>query len=233
MEWKQWSDKLKEALGLGSNPVAITYTNTPPEVQSRKQWACGALKKAAEGDVICLGAENSSCPGGSWHLGLKPPENLEVIAKFLVDGEKLFSSPAAVYRMNTSTNAKPPSGMKYVVFSPLERAELCPDAVVFLCNPEQASRLVNLACYLDGVALECEPSGSLCMSAIAYPVATGRVNVTFGDITARKLQRYDPGVVFVSIPYTVMRDVMYSLDKCSAGTAEVDREAFKEMLKRS
>jgi len=33
MEWKQWSDKLKEALGLESSPVAITYTNTLPEVQ--------------------------------------------------------------------------------------------------------------------------------------------------------------------------------------------------------
>ncbi len=233
MEWKQWSDKLKEVLGLESSPVAITYTNTPPEVQSRKQWACGALKKAALGEVICLGAENSSCPGGSWHLGLKPPEDMLRITKFLVDGEKLFSSPAAVYRMNSSTKAKPPSGMRYVVFSPLEKAELCPDVVVFVCNPEQASRLVNLACYLDGTALECEPSGSLCMSAIAYPITTNKVNITFGDITARKLQQYDKNVVFVSIPYTEMRNIIYSLDKCSAGTAEVDREAFKEILKRS
>lgn len=230
MEWKQWSDKLKEALGLESSPVAITYTNTPCET-SRKHWACGALKKAAEGEVICLGAENSSCPGANWHLGFAEPEDMEAITRFLVEGEKLFSSPAAVWRMNTSTKAKPPSGMKYVVFSPLEEAELMPDAVVFLCNAEQASRLVNLACYLDGLALECEPSGSLCMSAIAYPIATGRVNVTFGDITARRLQRYHPGVVFVSMPYTVVRDVMYSLERCSAGTAEVDREAFKEILK--
>jgi len=64
--------------------------------------------------------------------------------------------------------------------------------------------------------------GSACHMAIAYPIVSGEINVSFLDYTARKWQKYRPDELFVSIPYHRMQNLMDSIDSCSAGTAEVE-----------
>ena len=71
MDWQGWSETLKEALGLEGSPVAATYVlEAPAGVSSRKHWVCEAWRKARDGEIIDLTAETSTCPGGTWHLGL-------------------------------------------------------------------------------------------------------------------------------------------------------------------
>jgi uncharacterized protein (DUF169 family) len=94
--------------------------------------------------------------------------------------------------------------------------------VIFLCNPEQTCRLIYLDHYWDGIPLQIEVTGSLCSSAIAYPIATGRSNVTFGDWTARRMQKYKPDVVFFTVPYERLRNLVAAVPECSAGTAELE-----------
>ncbi len=48
------------------------------------------------------------------------------------------------------------------------------------------------------------------------------MNVTFGDITARKMEKYPEDELLVSLPYVHLRSVMVSLDRCSAGTAKAE-----------
>ena len=139
--------------------------------------------------MIDLTAENSACPGGSLYLGLRAqaPEQARGLREFLIHGEKLFSSPVAIHRSMALAKVRPPLGLAdHVIFSPLPQAELQPDVAVFLCNAWQAARLINLAYYQTGIPMECDPTGALCRSVITYPLVTGKVNVSFGDITARK-----------------------------------------------
>ncbi len=224
MHWTNSCKRLVDVLELAHTPVAVTYTDNPPADASTDAYrVCGALQAAAAGTVIDLTGDNSACPGGSTYLGLRamPPEHAKALREFLIDGEKLFSCPAAINRARALSKATPPFGIaEHVVFAPLDKAPLPPDVTVFICNPWQAARLINLAYYLDGKPMECDPTGALCGAAITYSLVTGNVNVTFGDVTARRMQRYAENELFVSMPLAALEATVASIDRCSAGTAE-------------
>jgi uncharacterized protein (DUF169 family) len=138
---------------------------------------------------------------------------------FLINGEKLFCSPASIRRTMALTSPPPLGRANYVILSPLEKAELTPDLVVFLCNPEQACRLVTLATYSEGRPPRLEMAGSTCHMVIAYPLVTGEINVSLMDYASRRYQDYRPTELFVTVPYHLMAGLMWSVDRCSAGTA--------------
>ena len=127
-----------------------------------QHWACRALQDAADGATINLTKANSACHGGTWHLGLGPKPSGEMertLKKFLVEGEKLFCSIATFHRAMTLTS-QPPLGLAdYVVVSPLGEAQFKPDLVIFLCNAEQACRIITLATYETGISPKTELVG--------------------------------------------------------------------------
>lgn len=226
MNWKDYSERLKEVLRLKGSPVAISYSMDPTEgAKKGKHWVCRALQEATDGAIINLTKENSACHGGTWHLGLGPRPTGEMdkaLKKFLVGGEKLFCSIATFHRAMTLT-AQPPLGLAdCVVIAPLEKAELKPDLVLFLCNAEQACRILTLATYDTGVSPKTELVGSACHMAITYPLVSGEVNVSFMDYTARKMRGYKPDELFVSVPYHRMAGIIESIPLCTAGTAKTE-----------
>jgi uncharacterized protein (DUF169 family) len=192
---------------------------------------CRALKLAAAGESFVIDAEKSACPGGSWHCGLtEPPQatGRRALQHFLTRGEKLTASIVSFQRMQGLGSA-PPTGMSDRIFiGPMDAAPLRPDIVVFVCNAEQACRLVALDHYWDGKPLHVELTGSLCHAAIGYPVVTGNTNLTLGDWTARRMQKYASDIVFLTVPYERIANLILAIPECSAGTAEVEiPEAFR------
>ena len=225
MGWREYAPRLKEVLALEGNPIAVTYSMTPAAgADNHRLSVCQALLEVRAGAIINLSKDSCNCPGGICHLGLGPPpsgDEDKLMKKFLVEGEKLFCSITTVYRTMTLTSAPPLGLAEYVVLSPLERSELMPDLVVFLCNPEQACRLVTLATYPDGKPPRPEMAGSTCHMVIAYPLVSGEINISLMDYTSRKYQDYRAEELFVTIPYHMMPGLMWSIDCCGAGTAEV------------
>ncbi|MBC7247605.1 MAG: DUF169 domain-containing protein [Actinobacteria bacterium] len=231
--WKEELAGLVALLGLEHRPVAVTFTNDEVEggesVKKERISFCSALKRAAAGEAFIIDRETSACPGGSWHCGLAEPpsgERRRFLQDFLTRGEKLTHSIVSFHRMQ-ALGSPPPTGLsERVVMGPGEEAEIRPDLVVFLCNGEQACRLITLDHYWDGIPPRVELTGALCHAAIAYPVVTGRTNVTFGDWTARRMQKYPADVVFVTVPYERMANLVAAVPRCSAGNAplEVPRE---------
>ena len=45
-----------------------------------------------------------------------------------------------------------------------------------------------------------EMRGSLCWSMITYPLVSGNFNLSVGDISARRMERWDPNIMAASIP---------------------------------
>jgi len=223
-EWQTWAKLLTEVLGLERASVALTYTDTPPKgAATRRCRVCSAIYQASAGEVIDMTAETSACPGGSLYLGLRQqaPEQARALREFLINGEKLLSCPAAIHRMQAMSKVKPPFGLAdHVVMSPLASAELRPDIAIFFCSAWQAARIINLAYYETGIPMECDPTGALCKSVVTYPLVTGNVNVSFGDVTARRSERTPESELFVTLPYPHLRSVAESVDRCSAGQAE-------------
>ncbi len=234
MYWQDWSEELRAALGLRGSPVALAYSSAPiaNATVDRKIWACRAFQAARDGEVVNLTAETSGCPGGTTYMGLgaMPVEHTETIADFLVNGEKLMASRAVFFRARAHSIPPPDMG-KVVVISALEKAELEPHLVMFLCNPLQASRLTTLANFETGEPMDVRVSGSTCQTAVAIPLFTGKLNISLVDTTSRHMQKYDPGELIVSIPMHLMHAVMRSIDRCSAGRATIEwPEEMKKLM---
>ncbi|MDP3066591.1 MAG: DUF169 domain-containing protein, partial [Methanobacteriaceae archaeon] len=188
MDRKEQSKILKEVLGLENEPVAVTFTiEKIKTVQGDKLPICEALRRSADGESFIIDEEASRCPGGTWHCGLMEPPTADGkrrIQRFLTKGEKLYHSVAAFERSQT-INIPPPTGLAdKILFSPLSEADLRPDVVIFLVNPEGGCRLMHLDCYWDGIPPRIEPSGALCHAVISYSVMTGQTNFSLGDWTA-------------------------------------------------
>jgi len=235
MIWHDYAGQLKEVLKLDGSPVGVAYSDTPAENgKNSRVLPCAAFYQAArKGSTFNICAETSGCPGGTTHLGLGvlTPERAALIKKFLIEGEKFRSCAAAFFRSRVLGQGQPPLGVgKYLVVGPLEEFQLKPDLVLFLCNPEQASRLVTLATYETGIPLQAQLSGSTCSGAVAYPLSTGRVNVTFIDPSSRHLVRgYREADLIFSAPFFSVRSIVESIPLCTAGTAEPGM-SFQEVM---
>ena len=235
MEWQDYADELIDVLDLEGSPVAVTYSMRAPSgaVEGRHR-VCKALLAARGGEVIDLTAESSSCPGGTWHLGLgEAPtgERARGFKEFLVDGEKLFCSISTLHRAHDLA-VDPPLGLaEHVVLSPLGQAEFEPDAVVFICSAEQACRVVTLDEYETGKPPRTEMIGATCQQVITYPVVKGELNVSLMDYTTRHIRGYRPGDCVVTVPYHRIHGVMRSVPHCTAGRAEAEvPESFQDEL---
>lgn len=235
MEWKNCAKEIRGLLKLKGNPIAITYSMIPPSKSvAGKYRECDAFLKARDGKVIDLTASTSACAGGTWHLGLgehPKGEADKALKDFLVNGEKLYCSIAAFHRSQSLTT-QPPLGLAdHIVFSPMDKAEFRPDIVLFICNAEQACRLITLDGYDTGIPPKLEMSGSTCHQAVAYPLVSGELNVSLMDYTSRHIIGYKDEDLLVSIPYHRFHGVMRSIDHSTAGKAKMEiPESFRRLM---
>jgi uncharacterized protein (DUF169 family) len=223
MECKEQAELLKKVLGLKKEPLAITFTNDEvSEGLYERISICKALKRAAEGDCFVIDEKVETCPGGSRYCGFTEiaGQQKRRLQRFLTKGEKLTSSIVSFERMSKLT-VQPPTGLAdRLVICPLEKTTLRPDIVLFQCNPEQACRLITLDTYWDGISPQQQVIGALCHSSITYPIMTGCTNITMGDWTARKQQGFEPDILFLSVPYERMHNLIAAVPNCSAGDVE-------------
>ena len=105
-----------------------------------------------------------------------------------------------------------------------------PDLIVILVNPWQASRLIFLADY-HGFPIIPRVTGSLCLSAIIYPLVTGNFNITMGDPTARLHHNYNVNELIVSIPYRMVPAIIEAIKYSTAGKAK-PAKWFQQRTKR-
>jgi uncharacterized protein (DUF169 family) len=236
-EWLKFSRSLKDILGLQLSPVAISCVDKPlRENFDKKVRICKAILEAAEGDVLQVNRENNACFGAGWHMGfykLKDPKTIHMIKKFVVEGEKLFSSYEALENLLSQMEEVPDNSNFYFLFSPLEKAEFKPQLVIFVCNAETASRLLTLIVFLDGNMPKLKIGGPTCRMSILYPILKSEVNISFYDYAARKICNVDKDKLLISIPYKKIPQIINSLDRCCAGRAKIEYPTeFKEFLKK-
>jgi len=231
MNYEPKAAKLKKVLKLSGEPVGVKYTNKPPRQSCEGYYpVCGAIPAAAQGKTIVLSQDTCACPGGVSHLGLA--DEGRVSGQMLVEGEKLWANLTAFHRSATATRkiAEPPFGLaENVAFYPLKESTDEPDLIILLVNAEQACRLVTLGQFWDGIQTKVELRGSLCWSAVTYPLVSGNLNVTLGDTSARRMEKWDPNLMVVSIPERRLDGILTAMDFCTAGTA-APAEFFEEMV---
>jgi uncharacterized protein (DUF169 family) len=211
MIWQQYAKTLTDVLKLKGHIVSVSYTFDPPVAKRPKACrACVGMDQVHKGETIILDAGNSSCGGGTWHLGLGPqPQGkaAEGLKRFLVDGEKLVCGYAAFHRMAALATPPPRDVASTIVMAPMDKAE-------------QACRLITLHTFFTGRTPRAELIGSHCHMAVAYSLVSGEVNVSFGDWTARQMIRSAQDLCWVTVPYHHLPNIIAAIPRCTAGTAE-------------
>jgi uncharacterized protein (DUF169 family) len=225
VELKKQLEIFKDMLELKYEPVAVIFTNDQVSTgKYEKTPICRAIKLASEGGSYIVDEETSTCPGGSRYCGFSgtpTKDEKRRLQNFLTRGEKLTSSIVSFERMQKSS-VEPPTGLSdRIIICPLSLAEKRPDVVLFLVNPEQACRLVTLDTYWDGLSPDQRIIGALCQTSISYSLMTGNTNLSMGDWTARHHQGFDPDILFLSIPFERMDNLIKAVPHCSAGDASV------------
>jgi uncharacterized protein (DUF169 family) len=223
-----------EALDIEKEPVGVKYTDEDPgvEIEAGNYTVCGGILAASEGKVIVLSEERCACFGGKTHLGLS--QKREIPWKMLVEGEKLWCDVKTAVRSSIEVEkiARPPYGLsKRIVLYPAMKGLFQPDLVLMLVNAEQASRLIILNQFWDGKTPSIEMKGSLCWSMITYPLVSGNFNLSVGDISARRMERWDPNIMAASIPWEQIRGIADAIDLSTAGRAKPSEE-FEMMTEK-
>jgi uncharacterized protein (DUF169 family) len=214
----QYSVILQETLGLDGSPVASAISVKPPQglPLRNKLTACVMLKIASKG-VACYSSGSNILCGGVANLGLgeSPIRRLD---DFLVRKEKLFQSKEAARTLIDSLEKRAPKQGKYLAFSPLGKAVFTPDVVLFIGTPETVSRILFLNAFETGdiEALHGEP---LCSGAIATPISTGKIGISFLDMACRQFGKYKPEEMVIGVPYLRLPHIIESIDLSSAGMA--------------
>lgn len=236
-EWQKFSFILKDLFNLEYSPVGINLIKQPlSQAPDKKIRVCRAILDAAKGETFKINKENNACFGASWHLGftkIKDPKIVNMIKKFVVEGEKLFCSYAALDKLMTQMEDVPDNSNSYFVLSALEKCKFQPELVIFVCNADVACRLLTLAIFIDGSMPKIKIGGPTCRMAIIYPLLTGELNLSFYDYTARKMCNVEKDKLLISIPYKKIPAIIESIDRCSAGRAKIEYpQEFREFLQR-
>ncbi len=226
--------EIRSALGIEKEAVGVKYTDDAPSVKpaAGKYPVCGGLLEASTGKIIMLSKETCACPGGVSHLGLV--ETRQVSLKMLVEGEKLWADVRTATRSSIETQriARPPAGLASKVWLyPATKNVFEPDLVIFLADAEQVSRLLTLAQFWDGKTPAFEMRGSLCWSAVTYPIVSGNLNITTGDISARRIGGWDANTLIATVPFEKVQGIADAISKSTAGTAKPSAQ-FEQMTAR-
>ena len=216
-------ENVVDALGIEKAPVGVKYTDKDPdiEIETGSYTVCGAILKASEGKVIMLSDDSCACSGGKRHTGLT--QKGEIPWEMLVEGEKLWFDVKTAIRSSADVEkiARPPVGLSEKIWLyPVRSGIFQPDLVLMLVNPEQASRLITLNQFQDGKTPSMEMKGPLCWSMITYPLVSGNFNLSVGDISARRMERWDPEIMVASIPWEKIRRIAEAVNLSTAGRAE-------------
>ncbi len=236
-EWQDFSEIFKELLNLEYSPVAVSCLEERSlQGDEKKARICRAILDAGKGATLEISRKNNACFGASWHMGfaqMKDPKIEGMVKKFVVEGEKLFCSYPALDKLISQMTPPPDNTRSYFLLSPMEKAGIQPQLVIFVANPEAACRLLTFVTFLDGVMPEIKIGGPTCRMSIIYPLATGEVNLSFYDYTARKMCNMEKDKLIISIPYGRIPKIIESIDKCSAGRAKIEFPAeFREFLQK-
>jgi len=216
---KQYSIILQKTLALDGSPVATAIVSEPVEGlgnRRRKITACMMVQIACRGTSCYSSGRDLLCGAGA-NLGLTG-SSMKGLDKFLVHQEKLFKSRETARRFIDSIVERAPKKGNYLAFSPLEHTNFIPDVVLFIARPETVSRIIFLDAYQTGdfETLHGEP---LCSGAIAAPISSGKIGISFLDMACRRFGRYRPEEMVIGVPYIRLPHIIESIELSSAGTA--------------
>ena len=226
MNYNEQTKYFKKTFGLKNEPLAISFTNdklaTDLMIATSGRYQeisiCRAIKLAMDGKSIIIDDKVLKYPDGCNYCGLTEltKNQKRRIQDYLIDDEKITGSIISLERMLRLTSIPLAGIADRIVITPLDKTKIRPDMLLFMCNPGQASRLISLDTYWDGLSPKQQVIGTLCYTTIIYTIMTGYTNISMGDWAARIKQHFTHDMLFVSIPYERINNLIDAMKEISS-----------------
>ena len=215
--YREWSDTLREVLGLRWHPVGIHLVKAGepmPDVPlpSERMRYCQSLMAARRGKSFLMPANRHACPDGTSILGLTPmPEKL-ASGELYILFHKLDSVEAAK-RMVHERPALEPRTVDATCVFPLDDAPTEAEVVAIIAKPEQMMWLSMATSYYTGHRHDFHASGynAQCVETTLIPMTSKEINISFGCYGCRASTDVDDSMMMMGIPIELMPDVVKGL----------------------
>jgi len=231
-DYAELSKKLVDALGLKTEPVAVTLIKKGQAIPDGYQVVdsamrhCQSIMKARKGAVLCIPAEKNACPVGSSALGENPLPDKVKAGEFHHNMGMYDSDGSAAKTI--SVRASIPTGSTIATcVAPLSKASVTPDVVVVVGLPEQMFWIVPAAQTFDEggrVTVEMAAIQASCVDATVIPYQTGHVNLSLGCFGCRKTSDILPEELMVGIPWSKFEKTVKAVEKMSQGAIPKSRQ---------
>jgi uncharacterized protein (DUF169 family) len=213
----------RRILQLKSNPVAVRIIKTHEEmpVQFKKPESqlpsfCHGIMEAFKGKGFLLRRSDVRCDLGLTALGFKKEGSRTGKQKssFQIGG---FGNEEAA--QNSSRGISLPAGQtKAIAMSPLEKATMGVDVVIFKVNSEQALLLLTASQYQTGSRTDLSIGTGfqgVCGDVIVYPLINKKVNLTVNGIGDRIAATTGKSELFAGIPGDLVKKIAENLTEIS------------------
>ncbi len=215
-KYVEFSNRMKKSLGLGSSPIAISFSTKAPKGVGQMK---GEMRLCQMLDLVRFDnksfyttSDNHACEGGSGSCGIKEMSERIKTGEFL-SKMGLFGSARAARRFINSNPRIEFGTVKVITFSPLEKVTFEPDVIVLVCNARQGMLIAEAFSYESGKRTLGMTGPPICSSIVAAPFLTGEVVYSLGDHGARNNMKIKDEEVFIGIPAELLPCIVENLEK--------------------
>ena len=173
-------------------PVGISWVR-----QSDKH--CHFIRRAREGNSFYIQGEDISCPLARFYLGVENSD-LKALARILVGWDDSHDEATALRYLKSAHHLK--TYPEYIAYFPYPFEGLKPDVIIKIGSPSDIMDLVQKFSSLTGARVEASLSGigAACGECTAYPLATGKENVSLGCYGSRPGVGLKEGELMLAFP---------------------------------
>ena len=227
-DWTQKAEALNKLIRPLTFPIAVKLVKSVDEFPAKtrrpsrdmgfKTNVCVGMTMARKyGWTVGMTAEDNACMIAAYTYGWSEsePETKKALTDFMVVMKYAADESAARTSLQGAEQVRLSKGQYAgVVFSPLEKTRIEPDAVMIFCNPAQLMRLVHGATQATGVNVQSVSSGraGTCTEGVLQTFKTGRPKVVLPGNGDRVWAMVQDDEMAFTIPANWLEPVIHGLE---------------------
>ena len=187
------------------NRIGIRITEDKPVNFDRAEGSqkhCGFVGLARTGKRFYAQNNNISCPLARYNLGLEDPDDksMHELARTLVGWGDANTDEIGLKHLRSRPRL--PYAKKYILYFPVPDNEYEPDIIIEIADPHELMLKVRELTSITGDSIECYMSGvgAMCGECTAYPILTGKPNVSIGCTGSRPAVELKDDEMFIALP---------------------------------
>jgi uncharacterized protein (DUF169 family) len=219
-DFQELSRTFRRILQLKNGPIAVRIVKTDEEIPvlfkkpaEPIQSFCYGVMEAFKGKSFFLGRSDVQCTMGLTTLGFKK-ETLKSGKHKQGVHMGVFGNEEASQNYYSKRICLPAGQIRGLALSPLEKAVMGADIVLFRVNPEQAMWLLTANQYLSGernVFSIGTGFQGVCGDVIAYPYLYNKVNMTVNGVGDRISSSSARNELFIGVPSSAVKEIARNL----------------------